>query len=203
VDLEPGMHVHRCNDGAADCRGRLWAGTMHRQHFNEAGTLYCIDTALQVHPKVPKVTISNGLVWSLDNTRLYYIDSPTRKIQSFLFEEASGAITFEKTVVEIPEHLGGPDGMTIDEEGMLWVAHWGGFGIYRWNPLTASLIEKIELPVPQVSSCAFGGPLLDHLIITTARENMSEDDLKKYPQSGDTFIVQPGVKGIPAFDCYL
>ena len=86
TDVEEGVIINRCNDGACDCRGRLWVGTMHRQHEQEAGSLYCIDNDLVVNKKLANVTISNGIAWSLNNKRLYYIDSPTQKIQSFLLE---------------------------------------------------------------------------------------------------------------------
>ncbi|MEP6749713.1 MAG: SMP-30/gluconolactonase/LRE family protein, partial [Bacteroidota bacterium] len=153
--------------------------------------------------KIGNTSISNGLTWSLDNKRLYYIDSPTQVVQSFIFEEKTGEIIFEKNVIQIPNEMGSPDGMAIDEEGMLWIAHWGGFGLYKWNPQNGEWIDKIEVPVPQVSSCAFVGENLDCLLITTARENMSEEELKKYPESGDTFLVKVNVKGIAANKCSI
>ena len=201
LDVELPPSENRCNDGACDSLGRLWLGTMHLEHKNGAGALYCIDTNLNVHKKLDHTTISNGLVWTLDNKRLYYIDSPTQVVQSFIFEEESGEIIFEKNVVQIPIEMGTPDGMAIDEEGMLWVAHWGGFGIYRWNPHNGLLIERIELPVPQITSCAFAGENLDYLIITTARENFKEEELKKYPESGNIFLVKAGVKGVATNKC--
>lgn len=203
VDLEPGVTGNRCNDGSCDSNGRLWVGTMNMNFKADAGTLYCIDQDLVVHKKLSKVTISNGLVWSLNNTRFYYIDSPTQKVQSYIFDQQSGEIIFEKDVIQIPVEMGTPDGMTIDKEGMLWIAHWGGFGVYRWNPLDGKLIGKIELPVPNVSSCTFGGQNLDHLVITTARENMDEETLKKYPHSGDVFVARPGVRGVKSNKCIL
>ena len=202
VDVETGSET-RCNDGASDTLGRLWVGTMHLEHKHEAGALYCINTDLKVHKKLNNSTISNGIVWSLDNKRLYYIDSPTQAVQSFVFEEKTGEIIFEKKVISIPNEMGSPDGMSIDEEGMLWIAHWGGFGVCRWNPRNGELVGKIEVPVPQVSSCAFVGENLDYLMITTARENMKEEELKKYPESGDVFWVEAGVKGVLSSKCIL
>jgi sugar lactone lactonase YvrE len=203
LDLEFGITENRCNDGRCDSYGRLWIGTMHMNFKHEAGSLYCINNNLQVHKKLDNVTISNGLVWSPDDTKFYFIDSPTQKVQSFIFDRDSGEIVFEKDVIQIPVEMGSPDGMAIDEEGMLWIAHWGGFGVYRWNPIDGKLIGKIELPVPNVSSCAFVGENLDHLVITTARENLNEEDLKKYPQSGDVFFAKPGVPGIANNTCLL
>jgi sugar lactone lactonase YvrE len=202
VDVETGSKI-RCNDGACDTQGRLWVGTMHLEHTKEAGALYCVGADLTVQKKIDKTTISNGIVWSLDNKRLYYIDSPTQAVQSFIFEEKTGGIIFEKNIISIPNEMGSPDGMSIDEEGMLWIAHWGGFGVCRWNPGNGELLGKIEVPVPQVSSCAFVGENLDYLMITTARENMNEEELKKYPQSGDVFWVEAGVKGLLSSKCLL
>ena len=91
--------------------------------------------------------------------------------------------------------------MAIDEEGMLWIAHWGGFGVYRWNPLTGKLIDKVAVPAPNVSSCAFVGEHLDHLLIATARQDLNEEDLKRYPESGDVFIQQVNTKGTSPNKC--
>ncbi len=203
ADIEKELTENRCNDGACDSHGRLWVGTMHLQHNNGAGSLYCIDHNLEVYKKVGKVTISNGLAWSPDYKRMYYIDSPTQLVRSFFFNEESGEIKFEKIVIRVPVEMGTPDGMAIDEEGMLWIAQWGGFGVYRWNPDSGKLIEQVKIPVPNVTSCAFAGEQLDHLIITTARENLSEQQLKKYPESGDVFCVHTSVKGMASYKCLL
>ena len=202
VDVETGSES-RCNDGASDTLGRLWVGTMHLTNRNSTGALYCIDNDLKVQKKINNTSVSNGMTWSLNNSRLYYIDSPTQVVQSFIFEEKTGEIIFEKNVIQIPNEMGSPDGMAIDEEGMLWIAHWGGFGVYRWNPHNGELIEKVEVSVPQVSSCSFVSENLDYLLITTARENMEEDELKKYPQSGDTFLVKVNVKGVASNKCLI
>jgi sugar lactone lactonase YvrE len=201
VDIEKEMHKHRCNDGGIDSEGRLWVGTLDMDFAEGTGSVYCIDEDLILQKKIEGATISNGLVWSPDNTRLYFIDSPRRRVDSFVFDPASGAIRFEKVAVQIPEHLGGPDGMAIDEEGMLWVAHWGGFGVYRWNPLTGELLDSVKVPVPNVSSCVFGGEELDHLIISTARQDLSPAELAEYPQSGDIFVVKLPVKGARVYAC--
>lgn len=199
LDLEKDAPDHRTNDGRCDSEGRLWIGTMQVAFEPGAGTLYCIDTDLTIEAKLKEVTISNGIAWSPDNKRMYYIDTPTRKIQSFLFDAKRGTITFEKIAVTIPPGIGKPDGMAIDEEGMLWVAQWGGAGVYRYNPESGMLLSKIEVAAQQVSSCAFGGPLLDQLIITTATDDLSDENLAKYPDSGNVFIASPGVRGVPSY----
>jgi sugar lactone lactonase YvrE len=88
--------------------------------------------------------------------------------------------------------------MTIDEEGMLWIAQYGGSCVYRWNPHTAEQLQKIDLPASKVTSCAFGGPNLDTLYITTATENMSGEELASEPEAGGLFATQPGIRGVPA-----
>jgi sugar lactone lactonase YvrE len=201
IDVEKEKDKHRSNDGKVDTKGRLWLGTLHMDFNEGAGTLYCVTEDMLLQKKQDKLTISNGLAWSRDNKRMYFIDSPTSKVQSFLFDEMTGNIQFEKDVIHIPPNMGAPDGMAIDEEGMLWIAHWGGFGVYRWNPRNGDLMEVLELPVPNVSSCAFVGENLDHLLITTARQDLGEEDLKKHPGSGDVFLQKLPVRGVAANKC--
>jgi sugar lactone lactonase YvrE len=203
VDIESPTSGNRCNDGACDSLGRLWIGTMHLEHKKGAGALYMVDKNLKVHKRLSNTSISNGIAWSADKKHLYFIDSPTRVVQSFFFNENPGEIIFENNVIEVPAEMGTPDGMTIDEEGMLWIAHWGGFGVYRWNPLNGKPLDKIELPVPQVTSCTFAGENLDELIITSARENLKKEELKKYPKSGNVFCVKTDVKGVLMNKCLL
>lgn len=199
VDLEKEIPSNRANEGKCDPQGRLWQGTMDLDCKDGAGTLYCIDNELNVEAKITNLRISNGMAWSLDSTRFYFIDSSTYRIESYFFDGKMGDIIFEKTAITIPESMGLPDGMTIDSEGMLWVAHWGGFAVRRWDPDTSELLETIEFPAPQITSCTFGGPDFDHLFITSARVGMSETDLEKYPQSGNVFVVKTGVKARELF----
>lgn len=202
-DLEKEYKKHRCNDGSVDREGRLWVGTLHRDFIPGSGALYCIGEDLAPQKRIADVTISNGIAWSEDDTRLYFIDSPQKTIASYLYDKHTGHLVFEKIAVRIPEGMGEPDGMTIDEEGMLWVAHWGGYGVYRWDPRTDALLDVIKVPVPNVSSCVFAGASLDHLVITTAQQDLTPQQLKEYPHSGDVFVVQPQVKGTPARRCRL
>jgi sugar lactone lactonase YvrE len=199
VDIENNIPNNRCNDGGCDVKGRIWIGTMDIGFKPGAGSLYCIDKSLNLKKQLEGVTISNGLVWSADNKTAYYIDSPTQTVRSYFFDAATGSLSSAKVVIHIPENMGTPDGMSIDEEGMLWIAHWGGFGVYCWNPFIGRLLKKIELPVPNVSSCTFGGEKLDHLFITTASQQLSDAGLKKYPDSGSVFTVKMPVKGMAAY----
>lgn len=201
LDIESEVKENRCNDGKCDSNGRLWIGTMEMSFRKNAGSLYCIGQNLTTSKKLSNLTISNGIAWTTGNDRMYFIDSPEQTVQSYSFDPISGDILFEKNVVHIPEELGTPDGMCIDREGMLWIALWGGFGVYRWNPVNGDLLEKIEIPVPHVTSCAFVGEDLDYLLITTARGDLSEKDLEKYPESGNVFLIKPGIQGFAPNSC--
>lgn len=203
VDLHPEDSLMRCNDGACDPQGRLWVGTMSLEMTEGAASLYRVGNDRKPHQMISDVTISNGLCWSLDGKTMYYIDSPTQKVQAFDFDPDTGNIRFRKDVILVPEELGTPDGMCMDENGLLWIGHYGGSGVYCWNPETGKVVDKIEVPAPNVTSCAFGGPDGKQLLITTARENMSAEKLAEFPQSGSVFLADMPVKGAPVFSSSL
>lgn len=190
----------RFNDGKCDPAGRFWAGTMADDMAEGAGALYCLDTDLTVRRMIEKVTVSNGLVWTLDAKCFYYIDSPTREVAAFDYDIDSGKISNRKAAIKIEEKLGFPDGMAIDEADMVWIAHWGGGIVTRWNPKTGKLLETIKVPhASLVTSCAFGGPNLNELFITTATVDLNEEQKKSQTLAGSIFRVQLDVKGVPAF----
>lgn len=201
MDVEKGLPDNRCNDGACDANGRLWIGTMSTKFENGAGALYLVNGQLNIEQKLFPVTISNGISWSLDGKTMYYIDSPTRKIQAFAFDPQRGNIEYIRTVVNIPEEMGTPDGMCTDENGRLWVAHYGVYGVYQWHPETGLLLDKIDVDAPNVTSCAFGGENGDTLFITTARENLNHHQLQVYPESGSVFSIKMKVKGAEVYSC--
>lgn len=200
VDPEAHLPENRFNDGKCDSRGRLWAGTTRVQHDEPSGFLYRLDADLSVNRKLDDVWISNGLAWSRDDKTMYYIDSPTSEVVSFDFDAATGEISNEQLVIEIPEGGGSPDGMTIDEEGMLWVALWDGWRVIRVNPESGEIIDEIRLPVARPTSCVFGGANLDELYITTASTRMPAEELAKQPLAGGIFRCKPGVRGLPAYE---
>ncbi|MDB5267406.1 MAG: hypothetical protein JWP58_446 [Hymenobacter sp.] len=188
----------RFNDGKCDPAGRLWVGTFDLMLRPHAGTLYRFDPDGSTHVMLRRVTNSNGIAWSLDQRTLYYIDTPTLAVQAFDYDNATGNIAHPRVVVRIPEGSGGPDGMTIDAEGQLWVALWGAGRVHRYDPATGALRQVITVPAPFTSSCAFGGPGLETLFITTARGGLTPQQLAEFPLSGDVFAVRPGVAGVPA-----
>jgi sugar lactone lactonase YvrE len=198
-EVEEDLTLNRFNDGKVDPNGRIWIGTLSTLFTEGAGSLYRIGPNLQPEVQLKNLTISNGMAWTADGHTFYFIDTPTKKIQEFAFDAESGRIEFRRIAVEIAEGLGYPDGMCIDREGMLWVAHYAGSGVYRWNPQTGKLLDKIELPAPHVTSCCFGGENLDLMLITTAQENLSAEVLEKYPNSGDVFLVKVEVAGVESY----
>ena len=187
----------RFNDGKCDPEGRLWAGTMVMRGERGSGALYRMDAGGAITMETG-INCSNGIVWTKDKRTMYYTDTPTREIVAYDFNPKTGDISNRRVVVSVPDGMGYPDGMTIDENDMLWVAHWGGYGIYNWNPKTGQLIGKIGVPAPNITSCAFGGEKLDTLFITCASNGMSKEQLAKYPLSGSLFYCVPGAKGVKA-----
>ena len=198
TDLDKHIVTNRCNDGACDTQGRLWVGTMDTRCADRAGSLYRVDRDGAVKKMIGNLTIPNGLVWSMQNDRMYFIDTPSQNVFSYLFNSRTGDIIFEKIAVQIPVTMGMPDGMTIDAEGMLWVAIYNGGCITRWDPRNGQLISKIKLPALHITSCAFAGENLDSLFVTSARENLTAKQLEDYPGSGDVFLISDlPVSGLP------
>lgn len=192
-DPEEGRPGNRFNDGKCDPAGRFLAGTMSLNGESEQGAFYSLNTEGNVSLLIDEVSTSNGLAWSADHSTLYYIDTPTLEIVSFDYDINEGTISNKQVVATVDESEGYPDGMTIDAEGMLWVARWGGQRVSRIDPTSGKVIAEVSLPVNCVTSCAFGGEHLDELYITTAQDDDSADQ----PLAGGLFMVKPGVKGMP------
>jgi sugar lactone lactonase YvrE len=184
----------RMNDGKCDPAGRLWAGSMAWDSRPAAGALYRLDPDGTVAEILRDVTISNGLAWTPDGTTMFFIDTPTQRVDAFDADPATGAIANRRPAVEIPGSAGQPDGMTIDDEGGLWVAMWDGWAVHRYTP-DGRLDTVVELPCAQVTSCAFGGTGLDELYITTSPLGLSEADAAAQPLAGGLFRYRPGVTG--------
>jgi sugar lactone lactonase YvrE len=198
IDPEKEISGNRFNDGKCDPAGRFWAGTMSLEGKKKAGALYRLDPDRTVHKMIEGVTTSNGIVWSRDQTKMYYIDTPTREVMAWNYNNETGEISNPQTAIEVPEDMGFPDGMTIDSEGNVWIALWGGAAVGCWNPETGELLRTIDVPAKNVTSCAFGGDDLGTLYITTARQNTNEKELEKFPHAGGVFKIRPGVKGVEA-----
>lgn len=188
----------RFNDAKVDPAGRLWAGTLSLQGCAGAACLYRIDGDGAIAVMRTGVSISNGLAWSADRRTLYYIDSLTRAVQAFPFSAGDGTVGEPEIVLRFQEEDGLPDGCAMDAEGHLWIAHWGGAKVTRWDLRQRRLLGRIDLPVRHVTSCAFGGPRLDVLFITTA---VGDGPGPVEPEAGFVFRVEPGVVG-PELPCF-
>ncbi len=199
VDPEAHLPGNRFNDGKCDPAGRFWAGTMAFAATRGAGSLYCLDTDLSLRKVLGEISISNGIAWSHDHQTMYYIDSLKMDIRAYDFDRVSGEIGNERVVCRFEEDMGLPDGMAIDAEGLLWVAHYNGARVCRWDPREGRVVATIPMPVSRVTACAFGGPELDQLYITSASHGMSPEDWAKEPQAGGLFVCKPGVRGVPTF----
>jgi sugar lactone lactonase YvrE len=198
--LDPEAHLPRTrfNDGKCDPSGRLWAGTMDIDCITRyAGSLYRLDDELRCERMLSNVSISNGIVWSPDKATMYFADTPTGVVDAFDYDDRTGSISNRRTVVRIAD--GGPDGMTIDRDGNLWVAQWGGWQVGCYDPFTGRKLEEVRVPASQVASCAFGGKEMDELYITTARNGIVGEELQKQPLAGSLFRVKPGVRGLEAY----
>ncbi|MGB6041765.1 MAG: SMP-30/gluconolactonase/LRE family protein [Pirellulales bacterium] len=196
-DPETHLPGNRFNDGKCDPMGRFWAGTMDMSSERRpSGALYRLDREGNVTRHIENVRVSNGIVWTSDAGTMYYIDSPTRRVDAFDFDVSTGQISNRRPVVEIPEERGKPDGMAIDVDDNIWVAHWGGGCVAQYDPRTGEILAMIKLPAKQVTACAFGGPELDQLYITTARTGQDDEALKDQPHAGGLFLAQPGVRGV-------
>jgi len=191
VELE--RSGNRMNEGKCDSAGRFWAGTMALDVRRGAGALYRLDAGRRVERMVDGVSISNGLGWSLDDRRMYFIDTLEDRIDIFDFDLATGAIANRRPFAAI-EGAGHPDGMTVDAEGCLWVALWGGGRIVRFLP-DGTEAGGVEVPASQTSSCCFGGPDLMDLYITTAWQHLPPE--RREPHAGSLFRCRPGVAGQP------
>ncbi|WP_420581441.1 SMP-30/gluconolactonase/LRE family protein [Reichenbachiella sp.] len=184
----------RFNDGKCDPAGRLWVGSMGLEQKANRASLYSLDQG-EVKKQLDSITISNGIVWSKDQKTMYYIDTPNEHVKAYDYEVSTGKISNGRVVVEIGG-IGYPDGMAIDSEDMLWIALWNGNMVGRWDPDTGKLIGKINVPAHNITSCAFVGEELDSLVITSARVDMSDEELESYPLAGSLFVAVPGVKGV-------
>jgi len=195
---EPPEMGNRFNDGKCDASGRLWVGTMNKQVQAKAGSLYCYDGQTLIS-KLSELTISNGMAWSVDQRTFYFIDTVDYAVVAFDFDNQTGNISNKRKVINVTSDMGAPDGITIDCDGMLWIAHWGGSCVARWNPENGELLERVEVPAPNVSCCSFGGEDLQTLYITTAREGLTEKQLLEFPLSGGVFFYKAKTAGINGF----
>jgi sugar lactone lactonase YvrE len=197
VQPEAGRSDVRMNDGACDPQGRFWAGTMAYDESPGAGVLYRLELDGTCTTVLAGLTISNGIGWSPDGSAMYLSDSGTGTIDAFHFDGPTGEISERRTVVHVREPGVAPDGLTVDDEGCIWVALWGGGALRRYSP-AGSLLATVAVPVERPTSCAFGGSDGTTLFITTARHGLDETALARQNDAGRVFRLDGlGVSGAP------
>ncbi len=189
---EPDLADNRFNDGKCDPAGRFWAGTIHLKKQPSAA-LYCLHTDLRVEKKFSPVTNSNGIIWSRDGGTMFYIDTPSKKIRAFDFDTATSAITNERVIWDTSADTSVPDGMTIDNQDRLWIAFCHGAKVVCFDPATKTVEQQIDFPCIETTACAFGGPDLQDLYITTGLKPGLEE-----PLAGRLFVCRPGATGVPS-----
>ena len=198
-DIEADRPETHFNDGKVDPAGRFWFGSIAIDRTTDTrGDLYSLEPDLTVTRRLRGVDNTNGMDWSPDGRTMYYIDSLTRQVTAFDYDTAGGNIANPRPAVTLPADSGVPDGMTVALDGTLWVAHWGGGRVTRWHPTTGALLQTIPVPANLTTSCAFGGPGLDQLYITTARYGESGAALAAQPHAGGVFRIQTDTRGRPA-----
>jgi sugar lactone lactonase YvrE len=196
---EAGKPENRYNDGKCSPEGRFWFGSLNMQHRLNQASLYVLDDR-GCRAVLTGATNSNGLGWSPNGQTFYWIDTPTRRVTAFDYDSADGALSRRRTVIAFPDDpdWGRPDGMTVDAEGMVWIAHWLGGRMTRWNPATGLLLETVNLPVKRVTACTFGGAKMNMLFITTASRGLTPEEAVQEPEAGGLFVYETQTVGLLA-----
>lgn len=193
-DPEPERATNRFNDGKVDREGRFWAGTMDDAEEQPSGALYRLDQDRGWSRLDDGYAVTNGPAFSPDGRILYHNDSG--RGTTFAFDIAEdGSLANKRVFARFESADGYPDGMTVDAEGCLWIAFWDGWCVRRLSP-EGEVLRTIALPVARPTSCAFGGPELDQLFITSARVGLDAEALAAQPHAGALFMARPGVAGI-------
>lgn len=195
MDLEPQLPNNRLNDGKCDRQGRFWVGSMNDGDRIASGSLYSVRGNGEVAAHLSNITIPNSLAWSPDGRKMYFTDTPTRKIFVYDFDVDDGIPYNPRVFRDMTDHAGRPDGATVDAEGCLWSAEIHAGRVVRYTP-DGRLDLAIALPVSGVTSCAFGGDHFETLYVTTATQGLSEQQRKEQPLAGGLFAMNVGVSGV-------
>jgi D-xylonolactonase len=192
----PEAHLphNRFNDGKVDRQGRFWAGTMDDLETDSTGSLYRIDPDLSCTVIDTDYRITNGPAFSPDGRTMYHSDT-ARQVTYAFDVEADGSASNRRVFLQFGPGEGHPDGMTVDSEGCLWIAFWGGWCLRRFSA-AGEWLETVRLPISQPSSCVFGGRDLDRLYVTSASVGLNEESLRMQPNAGGLFMFNPGVRGL-------
>ena len=186
---------NRLNDAKADVQGRIWAGSMDDAQVATSGSLFRLDTDLKWQTVDSGYRITNGPAFSADGSRMYHTDTPLQRI--YVFDVRDGVISNKRVFLQLQSGQGHPDGMAVDAQDHLWIAHWGGSRVSRFRP-DGGLDRSIAMPASQITSCVFAGPNLDRMFVTSAAIGLSEAQRTAEPLAGSLFEVDPGCKGLPS-----
>jgi sugar lactone lactonase YvrE len=193
---EAGKPNIRFNDGMVDRQGRYWAATLNETDFSRPdGSLYRLDADGALHTLDTRLNAPNGMGWSPDDKTMYLADSGAQVVYAYDFDSSAGAIANRRIFARVPKEEGMPDGLAVDGEGGVWLGHWGGGHLKRYDP-AGGLERKVPLPVSNVTACAFGGTNLDELYVTTAWFLLSAEERQAEPAAGDLFRVWTGIRGL-------
>ena len=197
VDPEPDKPLNRLNDGKVDRAGRLWCGSMQDPNPDDpSGALYRLDKSGKYARLLEGIRIPNAIAWSPDNKIMYFTDTRESAIWAFDFNFEVGEISNKRIFVDLSGQRGRPDGATVDAEGYLWNAEYGGSRVVRYSP-DGKFDRQLDMPVTNVTCCALGGPGLTTLFITTAAQKLDDSELADQPQAGGLFACDVGIKGLP------
>lgn len=174
----------RYNDGKPDRFGRLWIGSMHPDGQEGRGALYCCQRDGSFQRVLQGLSIPNGLDWSPDGGTFYFVDSPARTLQAFAISGGRAELASEPLVWDLSGHEGVPDGLTVDADGRVWIAFWGGHAVKAFDPVTREYCAVVGTPAAQTASCVFGGAAMDALWITTAGYRL------EHPEPGAGYLYR-------------
>lgn len=186
--------TYRFNDGKCDAKGRVWAGTASWFEERFDSSLYRVEGGAFT-PMLSGVNVSNGLGWTADNKHMFYIDSGKYTVYKFDFDLEFGMLSNKRVLIDFKDQHANPDGMTVDIDGNLWIANWGGSKVSQWNGETGEKMREIAFPVKRVTCPVFAGKDYSKLVVTTATYGLSAEELEAEPDAGNVFIVDAGVKG--------
>ena len=195
--LEPDAPRNRCNDGKCDAMGRFWVGTMDASCAQPTGALYCVDAKGRKRLVATGFVVTNGPTWTQDQRTMLFNDTARGRVWAYDFDAEHGRLHHRRLWLQFASDEGLPDGMCTDAAGRIWICHWGGGCVTCHDPVDAHELDRIELPVRQVTSCAFGGEDGRTLFITTAREGLSDTDRLQQPLAGGLFARRMDVSGLP------
>jgi sugar lactone lactonase YvrE len=196
VDAPYDTRSHRFNDGRCDRQGRFFAGTMNEARDSASAALYRLETRGALTRILGDMTISNGLAWSPDGRTMYHADTPTRTIRAFDYDVATATPSRPRDFHRFTGETERPDGCTVDSAGTYWSALYRGGKVVRISP-GGTLLAEYPVPAMCPTMCAFGGPDLRTLYVTTARQQRDADELARLPHSGGIFAMQVDTAGLP------